>query len=179
MNTLVPLYSFIVSLYNASLNLVYIPSSLITSGGIIAESNTARALVLTDNPDGKITLSNFPFTSGATYSNLKGMGLGFYLDNPLGGSPILTRTFQSQACGDSIGHVGSINRVFRMEGNTSNPLFKNANIKFLNPSELAGNNQDSMHIFVSEDRAQIWRQRLNNAGAVSYTHLTLPTNREV
>jgi PKD repeat protein len=95
------------------------------------------------------------------------MGLGFYLDNPLtisSVSPILTRTFQSQACGDSIGHVGSINRVFRMEGNTSNPLFKNANIKFLNPSELAGNNQDSMHIFVSEDRAQIWRQRLNNAG---------------
>jgi len=149
------------------LNLVYIPSSLITSGGIIAESNTARALVLTDNPDGKITLSNFPFTSGTTYSNLKGMGLGFYLDNPLTVStvsPVLTRTFQSQACGDSIGHVGSINRVFRMEGNTLNPLFKNANIKFLNPSELAGNNQDSMHIFVSEDRAQIWRQRLNNTG---------------
>lgn len=135
-----------------------------SGAGIIAESNTARPLVLTDNPDGKITLSNFPFTASTTYSNLKGMGLGFYLDNPLTGTPKLIRTFQSQACGDSIGHVGSINRVFRMEGNTSNPLFKNANIKFLNPSELAGNNQDSMHIFVSEDRAQIWRQRLNNAG---------------
>ncbi len=148
------------------LNLVYIPLSSITSGGIKVESNSARPLLLTDNPDGKITLSNFPFTSSTTYSNLKGMGLGFYLDNPLGGSPKLIRTFQSQACGDSIGHVGSIQRVFRMEGNTSNPLFKNASIKFLNPSELAGNNQDSMHIFVSTDRAQVWRQRVNNTGDV-------------
>ena len=135
--------------------------------GIIAESNTARPLLLTDNPDGKIVLLNYPFSSGLTYYNVKGMGLGFHLVGSLGGSSsTLTRTFQSQPCGDSVGRFGSIQRVFRMEGNTNAPLFTNANIKFLNPSELAGNDQDSLRISVSEDRGQVWRQRINNTGSI-------------
>jgi PKD repeat protein len=139
-----------------------------TSHGIIAESNTARALLLTDNPLGKISVKNFPFQSNQTYSNIKGIGVGFTLMDPLGGNPILSRTFHAQGCGDSTAHTGSILRVFRMQGNAYAAKYNNVTIGFLNATELGGNSSgNALHVFVSERQGQVWNQNLHNTGAAN------------
>lgn len=151
-------------------NLYLIHDASSVSAGIIAESIGARPLTLVPNSDGKIVLLNYPWQSGQTYGNIKGMGLSFKQLDPLGGTPTLTRTFFSQACGDSAGHTGSIQRVFRMEGNSNPAQFNQTAVKFLNPSEMDGNISGSgLRIFVSEDRGQVWRQRLNNTGTADST----------
>jgi PKD repeat protein len=139
-----------------------------TSQGIIAESNAGRALVLANNPLGKIAVRNFPFQSNQTYSNIKGIGLGFKLIDPLGGNPVVSRTFQAQGCGDSTAHVGSILRVFRMQGNANAAKYNNVQISFLSGTELGGNpSGNGLHIFVSERQGQVWNQNLHNSGATN------------
>jgi len=139
-------------------HLILIHDPLNISDGIERESDTGRILLLSNNTEGKISLQNFPFISGSSYDNLKGMGLGFTQPESLGGTPVFTRTFVPLPCGDSIGHIGSIQRVYKLENNSYAAQLRNPRIDFL-PSELAGNPYgDSLLIFVSKDKGQSWRQ---------------------
>jgi len=138
-----------------------------TARGIIAESDNSRPLLLSDNPFGKISVVNFPFQAGQTFYNIKGIGVGFSLLDPLGPSPVLSRTFQVQACGDSLVHIGSIHRVFRMQNNTNPSKFSNVTIRFLKGSELAANTTGTaLHVFVSAKQGQVWSQNLHNTASL-------------
>ncbi len=141
-------------------NLFHDVSSI--SSGIIAEANGARPYIGVSNPIGKISLLNYAFPSGSTYTNLKGMGLSFTQDDPLGGTPVLHRTFDTLDCGDT---YGSILRAFRIEGNANPAQFSSTKIKFLNGSELGTNpNGTNLNVFVSEDNGQVWRPKTIDIG---------------
>lgn len=160
--------SFLKGGFDLDTNVLYLYWNL-SSDGIIEESDTGRALLLSNNMYGRISLVNFPWSTGP-HPNIHGMGLSLIQNESLGGSPVLTRTFYPQLCGDSVGHVGSIERVYRLEQNGYNSIFSNAGIKFLS-SELAGNPYgDSLMIFASKDKGQSWRQiPVNNGDADSTT----------
>jgi PKD repeat protein len=135
--------------------------------GIIAESDNGRALLLSDNPFGKISVLGFPFSAGMTFSNIKGIGVGFFLIDPLGGNPVLSRTFQTQDCGDSLVHKGGIHRVFRMQNNSYPAKFSNTTVGFLKGSELGSNaSGTALHVFVSAKQGQVWSQNLHNTAAL-------------
>lgn len=159
-----------------TLNLRYYLDSTYFPLGIIQESNTGRPLLLTDTL-GKISVLNYPFASNTTFPNIHGIGLGFYQMDALGGTPILSRTFRPMACGDSAGHIGSIQRLFRMQGNTNAALFKNTKIKYLSPSELAGNQGGStLRVFESQSNGNVWSQNLHSAGPTDSTTISSDTN---
>ena len=66
--------------------------------------------------------------------------------------------------------LGSLNGSFYTDPTTQKPTWRN-----YVPSVAA----NDIVAFVSDDPYERFEIRSNNTGAVSYTHLTLPTNREV
>jgi PKD repeat protein len=136
-----------------------------TSRGIIAESDNARPLLLVDNPFGKISVLNYPYSSGTYYPNIMGLGLGFTLLDPLDPTftSVLSRSFHIQACGDSALHKGSILRVFQMQKNTYAAKYNNTKILYLAGTEMGSNtNVAALHVFVSQKQGQVWSQNLHN-----------------
>lgn len=156
-------------------SLVHYASAI--GNGIVVESNTARPY----SANGKISVKNNPFTVGAI-TNVKGIGFGFTLDDPLGGTPVLHRTFQTQGAGAI---SGSIERVFSLDGHSNAATFRAVQIDYLNNSELGlvpPASMGDLRIFSSEDNGQVWRHKGSSAvpGTVNsgskLTTFSLPPN---
>jgi len=143
--------------FDIDTNIFNIQYDGVTNLGITTEGAEARPYQITMSPAGRISVLNYPFASGSNYTNIMGTGISFSQSDPLGGTPILSRTFDSLACGFT---YNSILRGFNIQGNTNPAQFSNASIGFINPSELGDNpNGTNLRIFVSEDKGQVWRPK--------------------
>jgi PKD repeat protein len=132
--------------------LMHNPASI--SAGIITENNFSRPY----SANGRISVTNYPFSVSAI-PNVKGTGFAFTLDDPLGGTPVLHRTFQEQGAGAS---YGSIERIFSITGHSNAATFKANTISYLNASELAAvppGQAANLRIFTSQDNGQVWRHK--------------------
>lgn len=159
------------------------------SGGLSLDTNTITLFrdvsdgstgMISENDDSYpygdsalIVLTNNVFPIGVN-NNVWGMGLTFNLQDPLGGmAPVLHRTFAIQEAGAS---YGSIQRVYSMRGHSNPAGFNNVTINYLQNVQLGLNpDANSLHVFISEDRGQVWRDKGGTSNATSVTSAGLPS----
>lgn len=154
-----------------SLGLYYASGvSSTTSSGLINETNDNRVF-----GSSFIRVENYPWNVPGTYSygKLKGIGLGFTLNDNLGGSPPIIRRYNAiQSCGPS---QNSVNRTFKFEDIASTTgQIKNTYVKFHDASEL-GSNADGtlMHIYKSHNDADSWEDINGTSGVGEVTNSTI------